>query len=309
MTEQIKVSLCIPTNGIVKWVRPVLDSIYASRCRESEYEVIVTDNGNDPEFQSMMEQYAARYQNLIYKKTDAVQFLNQIEAFKLARGNMIKFINHRYALKEGALQYLIDFSEKYTDKCPGIYFLNQAEKRKETQAVYENFDAYVGALSYWSSWSAGTTIWKKDLEELDFTQTFNKMFPHTDVIFSARKKGMYIIDNTALLTDLEPNASQKGKYDLFDTFAVEYVKIIERLYKDGDITLETFEKVKKENLDLVMSFYVSFVMIKRPCSYDLSNFSDSIVVYYKKSAAFWSAVRYIVKECFKAAGRILHIIK
>ena len=82
MTEQIKVSLCIPTNGIVKWVRPVLDSIYASRCRESEYEVIVTDNGNDPEFQSMMEQYAARYQNLIYKKTDAVQFLNQIEAFK-----------------------------------------------------------------------------------------------------------------------------------------------------------------------------------------------------------------------------------
>ena len=120
---------------------------------------------------------------------------------------------------------------------------------------------------------------------------------------------MYIIDNTALLTDLEPNASQKGKYDLFDTFAVEYVKIIERLYKDGDITLETFEKVKKENLDLVMSFYVSFVMIKRPCSYDLSNFSDSIVVYYKKGAAFWSAVRYIVKECFKAAGRILHIIK
>lgn len=255
----------------------------------------------------MVEQYAARYQNLIYKKTDAVQFLNQIEAFKLARGNMIKFINHRYALKEGALQYLIDFSEKYTDKCPGIYFLNQAEKRKETQAVYENFDAYVGALSYWSSWSAGTTIWKKDLEELDFTQTFNKMFPHTDVIFSARKKDMYIIDNTALLTDLEPNASQKGKYDLFDTFAVEYVKIIERLYKDGDITLETFEKVKKENLDLVMSFYVSFVMIKRPCSYDLSNFSDSIVVYYKKGAAFWSAVRYIVKECFKAAGRILHI--
>ncbi len=57
---------------------------------------------------------------------------------------------------------------------------------------------------------------------------------------------MYIIDNTALLTDLEPNASQKGKYDLFDTFAVEYVKIIERLYKDGDITLETFEKVKKK---------------------------------------------------------------
>ena len=58
-----------------------------------------------------------------------------------------------------------------------------------------------------------------------------------------------------------------------------------------------------------MSFYVSFVMIKRPCSYDLSNFSDSIVVYYKRGAAFWSAVRYIVKECFKAMGRILHIIK
>ncbi len=34
----------------------------------------------------------------------------------------------------------------------------------------------------------GTTIWKKDLEELDFTQTFNKMFPHTDVIFFGKKE-------------------------------------------------------------------------------------------------------------------------
>ncbi len=55
-----------------------------------------------------------------------------------------------------------------------------------------------------------------------------------------------------------------------------------------------------------MSFYVSFVMIKRPCSYDLSNFSDSIVVYYKRGAAFWSAVRYIVKECFKAGTDIAY---
>ena len=162
MAEQIKVSLCIPTNGIIKWVKPVLDSIYASQCKETEYEVVVTDNGDDPQFRAMMEQYAIEHANLVYKKTDAVQFLNQIEAFKLARGNMIKFINHRYVLKEGALQYLIDFSEEYAERRPGIYFLNQAEKRKETQAVYDDFNAYVGALSYWSSWSAGTTIWKKD---------------------------------------------------------------------------------------------------------------------------------------------------
>lgn len=39
-------SICIPTNGIVEWVIPVLKSIYSQKADNSLFEVVVTDNGN-----------------------------------------------------------------------------------------------------------------------------------------------------------------------------------------------------------------------------------------------------------------------
>ena len=43
-------SLCLPTNGIMEWVFPVLDEIFRQDADINEYEVIVTDNGNNQEF-------------------------------------------------------------------------------------------------------------------------------------------------------------------------------------------------------------------------------------------------------------------
>lgn len=303
--HEVLVSLCIPTNGIIEWVRPVLDSIFAEKNPCGSYEVIVTDNGENAEFEEMMHVYEKKYANLIYCKTDAVQFLNQIEAFKLASGALIKFINHRMALKDGALNYLLTFAEEHKEEKPGVYFLNGAEPKRKEQEEFDTFDSYVGALGYWSSWSAGTAMWQEDFEKIDLQSGFNKMFPHTDLIFSMRKKQNYIIDNTILLEDLEANAGQKGKYDLFHTFAVDYVQIIEDLYNQGDITENTFTYVKKENLKFVMSCYVSFVILKRPCSYDLRGFDQAIRVYYKKNKAVWYAIMYIVTEVGKALRRII----
>ena len=39
-------SLCMPTNGVVEWVFPVLDSIFEQGCNSDDFEVIITDNGD-----------------------------------------------------------------------------------------------------------------------------------------------------------------------------------------------------------------------------------------------------------------------
>ena len=102
------VSFCVPTNGIKEWVIPVLDSIYCTNADIEEFEVIITDNGNDKDFYETMLDYCKDKSNCIYKRTDAIQFLNQIEAFKMASGKLIKFVNHRHTLVDGAVQYLIE---------------------------------------------------------------------------------------------------------------------------------------------------------------------------------------------------------
>ena len=59
-------SLCLPTNGIIEWVFPVLDNIYEQEADQSEWELIVTDNGDNKEFYEKMTAYAAEHENLIY---------------------------------------------------------------------------------------------------------------------------------------------------------------------------------------------------------------------------------------------------
>lgn len=292
MNSSIQLSLCIPTNGILEWVSKVLDSIYEDACDENEYEVIITDNGDNEEFQEHIERYSKRHSNLKYKKTDSFQFLNQIDAFSLAEGTLIKFVNHRLPLKKGTVKYLIEFSKKYENEKPGLYFSNGVLKKGRIED-YKSFDEFVRSLSYWSSWSAGTAIWKCDFEKIDLNMEFNKMFPHTDLVFSEKNKQKYVIDDKELFDDIDPTASQKGKYDLFDTFAVKYIDIIRKLTEEGYISQNTFLKIKKENLYFVMSLYVSFVLLKRPCSYDLSSYSKSIKVYYNRADATLNAVKYI----------------
>ena len=87
------VSLCIPTNGISEWDCPVLDSIFRQNVDSEKYEVIVTNNGHDLDFEKNMSVYCEKHSNFVYKKTNAYMFQNQIEAFRLAKGDFIKFVS------------------------------------------------------------------------------------------------------------------------------------------------------------------------------------------------------------------------
>ena len=77
-----------------------------------------------------MKCYAEKHNNLTYKKTNSYMFDNQLEALKLAKGDFLKFVNHRSIWIEGRLQYMIDFLEQYEDERPVIYFSNGVLNKK-----------------------------------------------------------------------------------------------------------------------------------------------------------------------------------
>lgn len=298
MRNNIALSLCIPTNGVVEWVLPVIDSIYAEKNPLGEFEVIVTDNGNNAEFAYLMNGYVRKYNNFFYTKTDKIQFLNQIEAFKLAKGDLIKFINHRTMLMPNTLNKFIKYSIENRKEKPVVYFLNGANRLPSTINEYEKFDDFVKALSNLSSWSGGTAMWKSDFEKLDLNMRFNILFPHTDLIFAERKRGKYIINNQKLMKDIPTDATKKGKYDLFNAFAVEYVNIIKRLYDDGDISKDTYEYVKEKNGYFVAKLYFEYVIRKNPCSYDLSGYKEAVRIHYSDFKIKCQVLDVIIKKIF-----------
>ena len=298
MSNEIQLSLCIPTNGILEWVKPVLDSIYSEEKPIAKFEVIVTDNGNNEKFYEFMKNYSKAHDNLIYRKTNAVHFNNQIEAFKLASGKLIKFINHRKVLLPGSLNYLLEFVEKYQSSKPFVYFLED-----DNAGVYENFDSFVSGLSYFSSYSGGIAMWRDDFMKIDLNKPFNVLFPHTDMLFSARKKNQYIIDGHSITKDLPTDETKKGKYNLFFAFAVEYPSIILELYRNGDITYKTLKKVKEDNYGFLCMLYLNYIILKKPCSYDLQNYKDNLQIYYGNRLMPIEVFKTVVKKSMNLIKR------
>ena len=298
---KILLSLCIPTNGVDS-VFQVLDSIYSQGEDDSLFEVVVADNGNNEEFKKKMLEHSKLYKNLVYKQNNANGFLNGNEAYKVASGEFIKFINHRTTLKEGSLGKFISFVKDNIANKPAVYFLNGELKLKDTN-VYPNFDLFVRGLKNYSSWSTGIAFWKEDFEKISDFSSFNPLFPHTGVLFSERHKNTYIIDNRVLLYEIPASQKNKGKYDIFKAFAVEYPTIIKGLFESGDITAKTLDIINKANQKFLGQIYFDFIIRKHECSYDLSSFEESVKVYYsaktiKRLARRYGFKRVLAKLCF-----------
>lgn len=295
------VSLCIPTNGVIEWVFPVLESISKQGVDSELFEVVVTDNGNNIMFKNKMKEYVRLHNNIIYEETNALPFLNEIESYKKASGELIKFVNHRTLLSAGALKRMIDYAEKYKEIKPIIYFSNGVLKLEKECHEYTTFDQFVKNLSCWSSWSTGMCIWKSDFEKLptDLSK-YNELFPHTTVLFNERARGKYVIDNEVIFDEMPQGKKPKGNYDLFGAFGIEYLWIIFSLLKDKSISYKTFKFVKKKNLEIVASLYWDFCVRKKYCSYDLNGFEDMFGVFYTRRSLYTEVIIVAIKNFLKS---------
>lgn len=276
----MKISLCIPTNGVKEWVFPVLKSIYDEPVDEEQFQVVVTDNGDNEEFYRDMMQFRRDHANLVYERTNAPLFLNEIAAYKRAAGSFIKFVNHRTVLLPNTLCEWICFVEDHIDEKPAVYFSEGMLRRPKDVFSCNDFDSFVKTLSYWSSWSTGMGFWKEDFDKITENEPYNELFPHTTILFHERKKRRYVIDNRVMLKEIPTGNTPKGCYDLFYAFSVEYLSILLQLCRDGDLSIESFLKIKEENLEFVAGLYEEFVQKGMYCSYDLSGYEESIRVFY-----------------------------
>ncbi|HFU4087299.1 TPA: glycosyltransferase, partial [Streptococcus suis] len=276
------ISLVIPTNGVVEWVFPVLNSIYCQSIDENLFEVIVVDNGSNIEFESLMIDFANNHKNLIYKKTTATLFQNQIEGFRLASGEFIKFVNHRTILIEGSLLNLIDFVEKNRIEKPITYFLNNTSEISTPENYLSSFDSFIYGLGKYSSWSGGVSCWREDLDDIlgHVELNSNDLFPHLIFVFYFKKDRRYQIDNSTLWREISTSSVKKGKYDVFYAFGIQFVEAINKLYLQNKISSETREFVLDENEKFVAQIYLTHIILKKPCSYDLSTSKDSLNYYY-----------------------------
>ena len=301
------ISLCIPTNGVMEWVIPVLDSIYSQDVNEEFFEVIVTDNGNNHDFYLSMLDYQEQHTNMIYARNTAFLFDNQLESLKLASGKYFKFVNHRAVFERGALEKIIEIIEKYEDTKPVLYFSNGAINTSPQEIICDSFDQFVNELGIYASWTTGVGIWKDDYRRIPKDQKFDIISPHSAILFSEREKARYIICNFVFSHEVSNDQSKKGRYDLFKAFAVEEFAITLNLFIDGSISAKTLKNVKKKYKRFVSELYWDYCILKKPCSYILDGFDDAMGVFYSKGSvvagAYFIGCMRLIKKVFRQSTR------
>lgn len=269
-------SLCIPTNGAVEWLLPVLSSIYCQNYDQSKFEVVITDNGRD----SLLPEYIAKmtYPNLRYKQTTDEGFLNLVTSIKEGRGLFCKMINHRSVMLPGSISDLVCMVEKYAERKPMIYCANGNTNIGEILEC-RNLDEFVKGLSYWSSWSAGIGFWKEDISRFDDIEQYDLM-PNASLLFDIRKESEYVIWDKPYMK-MEDDKG-KGGYDLFQTFAVGYLDLINNLRFNRRISQDTFLKVKSDLLDFLKKLYLREAILPTNHTFIIGDVRKSINVYYSK---------------------------
>lgn len=274
MDNQPILSFCIPTNGAVQWVLPVLDSIYNQKYDLSKFEVVITDNGKSSQLASYLKDYD--YPNLRYIVTTDEGFLNLVTSLKEGRGLFCKMINHRSVLEPGTIEEMIELVERYKDSQPIIYCSDGNVKGLEIIEC-KNLDKFIANLSYWVSWSAGIGFWRKDVEKIASIE-LDKMFPNASLLLNLRKESQYVIWNKKY--EQMGDDAGKGGYDLYDTFAVHFLDIIKGLLDGGRISQETFSVVKNDLFGFLTILYKNEAILPTKHTFILKDIKKSMQVYY-----------------------------
>lgn len=279
----ILLSICIPTNGIVEWVVPVIDSIYAQGVDNSLFEVVITDNGEKEDLMEAVKKY--KQENFNYYRTTSKGFTNQIDAFEKCNGQFCKMLNHRSKMLPGSIMDLLTLVKKYKDTKPILYCAEGNAKGGEIVEC-NSIDEFVRSLSYYASWSAGTGVWREDLADVR-SKPIDMFFPHTVYLFGLRKESQYVIWNKKY--EQMADDAGKGGYDLYDTFAVHFLDIIKGLFDGGRISLQTFNIIKNDLFGFLTILYKNEILLPTKHTFILRNIKRSMQVYYGTSG-YWRMV-------------------
>jgi len=274
-------SICIPTNGRIETLKQTLDSIYRN-CTVpfSEFEVILSDNSKNNELEILLESYQ-EFPNIVYSKTDCEGFLNSINALKLGKGSFLKLHNNYTMFSNEGLAKFISSIKKEEQTKPMIFFKNSG---KDPHREYNSFDSFNSDLSFWNSWSSGFSIWRQDFEEV-LDLEVNKMFPHTSLFLSQHFKKIFIINDYVFFENQD--VPKKGGYNLFRTFAVDYLKLMEESTVKGHISSATFEKIKKDlYFNFLTIWYYNTKILENEYTFILDEIKESLQVYYGINAYY-----------------------
>lgn len=296
--EKPIVSICLPCYGRVEYVRNTLKSIFSDNGEVSldDFEVVISDNDPKKEIATLIEEF--NYPNLHYHYTECEGFMNSFHVLTYGCGQLLKLHNSQVTFRKGSLSKLIEEVKGNIDAKPLIFYSNGL-LYTDVSKMYNSFDDFMYALSYWPSWSNGFSIWKEDFDLIG-NISFNKLFPHTSVFITQHGKSKFIVNDNHWF-DTQRVKGRSG-HNKFEAFTIEFPSLIDECYQNGWISLHTEKHIFH---DIVTEYLPTLLFNKYMTKieqYDIQGYKQNIKRYFPKGS-YWLAWCCVLLVPFKMLFR------
>lgn len=280
MNKKPYISICIPTYNRLEILKKTIESIYADLIdvNMEDFEVIISDNEPNNSAKEIIQSF--NYDNLHYFESQSKGFLNSYDVLKFGSGLFLKLHNNYITLRSGTLKKLINEVKVNLETKPVIFFTNGL-KQFGSMEKFEKFDSFMFKLSYFSSWSSGFGIWKDDFDKISKRIELNEYFPHTSLLIAQAYKSSYLIDDLPYFKN--QNVPNKGGYNIFEVFSLDYVSLLKDTYLKNEISKITFDKIKKDLLFDYLSVRYFKTVIIRIDKFKKNDIKKNIKIHYKVS--------------------------
>lgn len=298
MEESYLLSICIPCYGRIDYVRNTLKSIFEDNkdVPLSEYEVVISDNDPNHEIEILTKEF--KYKNLKYYTTECEGFMNSYYVLTYAKGKLLKLHNSQVTFKKGTLANLLN-EIKDNDKYKPLIFYTNGFLFTGISRNYQSFDTFLNAMSYWTSWSNGFSIWNEDFNRLK-DLSLNKLFPHTSLLITQHYKKDYIVNDKHWF-DTQRVVGRSG-HNKFEAFTIEYPSLIDICYQKNWIS----KKTKKHILNKIMTEFLPILLFNKYVvkieNYDITGYSNNIKKYFP-FGAYWITWLFVMLVPFKLLYR------
>lgn len=277
--NQPLLSICIPSKGDRNDIlRATLNSIFTNNSvPDGDFEVILSCNSTESAIQEIVKEYS-KFHNFHFHQSNANGFLNSVSALRTGNGKLLKLHNDYTLLKPGSLELLLTLIRNYEKRKPFIFF-SQGEMKVNSEIYSNQFESFIRKATFLISWSTGFSIWRDDLERIEDFDSLDKMFPHTSILLKVNYKELYIINDLNYFQNQE--VGSKGGYNLFNVFSVNFLRLIEESFKNGDLTLKALRIVKRKlYLNFLIPWYFRTKIKRNNFTFDLTDIKSNVLVYY-----------------------------
>lgn len=265
-------SICIPTYNRAEVLAGTLGKLLTDPDFDPQkVEVLVSDNASPDNTAEVV----ARYPVVKYRRNDEnLGYARNFGAvFAMAKGDYVRMMNDTASLKPGMLKKMLDTVEAERGSGRNLLMVQNSFVHKNDTVRFVGAKGLVSQLSYFTTWSTNTGMWREDFEQLtNLYANEQTLFSQTDWLLTIADNGRETTMVSADFMDIV-DQKNKGNYNLFDIFINKYLWLLRQHDIKGCV-------LEREKFRLLRHFVLPWRKTAREYKFEIANAGKIILKNY-----------------------------